>query len=89
MKKEYNESQNEIRRLKRENAAMHKELQICSDLFLNADRNYELKLNERINALINEIVGLKEQLKMTETNLITLSNSKDVTWLDSMLTYCK
>lgn len=40
MKKIYNESEAEIRRLKRENAAMHKELSACSALFLKADQDF-------------------------------------------------
>lgn len=41
MKAEYNKSQQEIRSLKRENAAMHKEMQVCADIFMNADRKYK------------------------------------------------
>lgn len=41
MKFEFDQSQQEIRSLKRENAAMHKELQICSAMFMNADKTYK------------------------------------------------
>lgn len=38
MKKRYTESEYEIRKLKREKAAMHTELQRCMTIFLNADK---------------------------------------------------
>lgn len=41
MKKIYNESEHEIRRLKRENIAMHTELEACSTIFCNADKVYQ------------------------------------------------
>lgn len=41
MKKLYTESEYEIRKLKREQAAMHKELQRCITIFLNADKFYK------------------------------------------------
>lgn len=41
MKVEYGRSQQEIRSLKRENAAMKKELEICAAMFMNADRTYK------------------------------------------------
>lgn len=49
MKMEYNRSEQEIRALKRENAAMHKELQVCSDIFLNADKKYKGSLAEVVH----------------------------------------
>lgn len=41
MKQQFDLSQQEIRALKRENAAMKKELEICSTLFLNADQTFK------------------------------------------------
>lgn len=41
MKKLYTESEYEIRKLKREKAAMHRELQTCMSIFLNADKFYK------------------------------------------------
>lgn len=41
MKKIYNESEHEIRRLKRENISMHTELEACSSIFCNADKVYQ------------------------------------------------
>lgn len=46
MKKIYNESEHEIRRLKRENIAMHTELEACSAIFCNADKVYQGKISE-------------------------------------------
>lgn len=43
MKKIYNESEHEIRRLKRENISMHTELEACSSIFCNADKIYQGK----------------------------------------------
>lgn len=40
MKKELEMSRQEIRKLKRENAAMHKEIEICSHVFLNAEQHH-------------------------------------------------
>lgn len=41
MKKIFNESKFEIHRLKRENIAMHTELQACSTIFCSADKTYQ------------------------------------------------
>jgi len=41
MKKIFNESKYEIRRLKKENSAMHTELQACSTIFCSADKTYQ------------------------------------------------
>jgi len=43
MKKIYNESKFEIHRLKRENIAMHTQLQACSTIFCSADKTYQSK----------------------------------------------
>lgn len=45
MKKTFTESQFEIRRLKRENVAMHKELQACSTIFCSADKTYQSEIS--------------------------------------------
>lgn len=52
MKKIFNESEYEIRRLKRENTAMHTELQACSAIFCNADRTYQSNIYKTLNILI-------------------------------------
>lgn len=41
MTKDYKESQLKIGRLKRENEAMQKELNLCCSTFLNADQTYK------------------------------------------------
>lgn len=89
MKKIFNESQNEIRRLKRENVAMHKELQTCSTIFCNADKAYKEKLNERIMQLLKQNEDLEKKLMFTQQELLTMANDKGVVWLDSMLLFCK
>lgn len=49
MKKEHHDGQLEIRRLKRENAAMHREIKICSEMFLNADKFHKGKIYNLIS----------------------------------------
>uniref|UniRef100_W8C6F4 Protein Spindly n=1 Tax=Ceratitis capitata TaxID=7213 RepID=W8C6F4_CERCA len=89
MKKICHESQSEIRRLKRENVAMHTELKECSSIFCAADRTYQDKLNERIHQLHSQVEVLEKQLNVTQGRLRDLANDKGVGWLDSMLSYCK
>lgn len=40
MKNELEKSQQEIRKLKRENTAMYKEMEVCSHMFLNAEQHH-------------------------------------------------
>ncbi|KAH8413204.1 hypothetical protein KR009_008775 [Drosophila setifemur] len=89
MKKTFTESQFEIRRLKRENVAMHTELQACSTIFCSADKTYQNKLNERIRHLMAANDGLERQLNVSQERLRELASEKSVTWLDSMLDFCK
>ncbi|XP_055919820.1 protein Spindly [Eupeodes corollae] len=89
MKKIFNESQHEIRRLKRENVAMHTELQTCSTIFCSADKVYKEKLNERILQLLKQNEDLEKKLMFTQQELLSLANDKGVVWLDSMLLFCK
>ncbi|XP_014094413.2 protein Spindly [Bactrocera oleae] len=89
MKKICHDSQSEIRRLKRENIAMHTELKECSSIFCAADRTYQDKLNERIRQLLGQVEGLEKQLNVSQNRLRDLANDKGVTWLDSMLSFCK
>ncbi|XP_055837772.1 protein Spindly [Episyrphus balteatus] len=89
MKKIFNESQHEIRRLKRENVAMHTELQTCSTIFCSADKAYKEKLNERILQLLKQNEDLEKKLMFTQQELLSLANDKGVVWLDSMLLFCK
>ncbi|KAH8273645.1 hypothetical protein KR018_006198 [Drosophila ironensis] len=89
MKKTYTESQYEIRRLKRENVAMHNELQACSTIFCSADKTYRNKLNERIRQLMAENDSLERQVNVSQERLRELASEKSVTWLDSMLDFCK
>ncbi|XP_017038524.1 protein Spindly [Drosophila kikkawai] len=89
MKKTYADSQFEIRRLKRENVAMHSELQACSTIFCSADKTYRSKLNERIRYLMATNDSLEKQLKLSQERLRDLAKDKAVNWLDSMLDFCK
>ncbi|XP_073822463.1 spindle apparatus coiled-coil protein 1 spindly [Musca autumnalis] len=89
MKKIYNESEHEIRRLKRENIAMHTELEACSAIFCNADKIYQEKLNERVRSLLSQNEELERKLKWNQERLNDLAKEKGVLWLDSMLSYCK
>ncbi|KAH8378388.1 hypothetical protein KR093_011102 [Drosophila rubida] len=89
MKKIFNESKSEIHRLKRENIAMHTELQACSTIFCSADKTYQNKLNERIRQLLVQNVKLEHNLNVSQERLRDLASQKSVTWLDSMLDFCK
>ncbi|XP_016982848.1 protein Spindly [Drosophila rhopaloa] len=89
MKKTFTDSQFEIRRLKRENVAMHTELQACSTIFCSADKTYQNKLNERIRQLMAANDTLEKQLNLSQERLRQLASEKSVTWLDSMLDFCK
>ncbi|SPP79191.1 protein Spindly [Drosophila guanche] len=89
MKKTYTESEFEIRRLKRENVAMHRELQACSTIFCSADKTYQNKLNERIGQLMRQNETLEQQLSVSQKRLREIASEKNVTWLDSMLDFCK
>ncbi|KAH8324383.1 hypothetical protein KR074_006448 [Drosophila pseudoananassae] len=89
MKRTFQESQFEIRRLKRENVAMHTELQACSTIFCSADKTYQNKLNERIRYLMEANDNLERQLNINQERLRELASEKSVTWLDSMLDFCK
>ncbi|XP_034474198.1 protein Spindly [Drosophila innubila] len=89
MKKIFNESKFEIHRLKRENIAMHTQLQACSTIFCSADKTYQNKLNERIRQLMAQNVKLERDLNVSQERLRELARQKSVTWLDSMLDFCK
>ncbi|KAH8411936.1 hypothetical protein KR222_002908 [Zaprionus bogoriensis] len=89
MKKIFNESKFEIHRLKRENIAMHTELQACSTIFCSADKTYQNKLNERIRQLMLQNAKLERNLNLSQERLRELASQKSVTWLDSMLDFCK
>ncbi|KAH8249087.1 hypothetical protein KR032_005680 [Drosophila birchii] len=89
MKKTYADSQFEIRRLKRENVAMHTELQACSTIFCSADKTYRSKLNERIGYLTAANDSLERQLNLSQERLRDMAKDKAVNWLDSMLDFCK
>ncbi|XP_064541867.1 protein Spindly [Drosophila montana] len=89
MKKIFNESKYEIHRLKRENIAMHTELQACSTIFCSADKTYQNKLNERIRQLMQQNAKLERNLNVSQERLRELASEKSVTWLDSILDFCK
>lgn len=51
--------------------------------------HYLEKLYQRILQLNQQIDLLQSKVKWTEDKLIKMAEEKDVTWLDSMLAYCK
>lgn len=89
MKKEHQDSQLIIRRLKRENADMHMEIKACASKFINADKYHKSKLCERIHVLTQENEELQKKLNLYETRLVSLAENHKIMWLDSMLDYCK
>lgn len=89
MKKKYGESNDEICRLKRENADIHNEIKECVNMFKNADKFYRSKLNEHIGFLKTENTQLSEKLKQTQLEMDHLAKSHGINWLSSMLEYCE
>ncbi|XP_037958279.1 protein Spindly [Teleopsis dalmanni] len=89
MKKIYGESEHEIRRLKRENIAIHTELEACCSIFCKADKTYQEKLNERLGHLNQQNGELEMKYKQSLERLKDLANDKGVVWLGSMLDFCK
>lgn len=89
MKKKYTEREFEIRHLKRENAAMQKEVEICKSIFLSADKNFRSKLNERIAQLVKSNEELEKKMSWTNLKIAELAKDKGIDWLDSMLEFCK
>lgn len=89
MKMKYSHSDDEIVRLKRENADMHDEIKECVSMFKNADKFYRSKLNEHIGFLKTENTRLSEKLKQTELEMDNLAKTHGINWLSSMLEYCE
>lgn len=89
MKKLCEENQLEIRRLKQQNADMHDELKECAKMFRTAEKFQKDKLYAEIGDLHREIEKLNAKIKFTESNLDELARTHQITWLDSMLDYCK
>ncbi|XP_036336236.1 protein Spindly-like, partial [Rhagoletis pomonella] len=93
MKKIFHDSQSEIRRLKRENIAMHTELRECSTIFCAADRTYQSLMSIWLcllyHELLRQIEELEKQLHVTQDRLSDLAADKGVAWIDSMLSFCK
>lgn len=67
MKKTYSESQFEIRRLTRENVAMHTELQACSTIFCSADKTYRSKSESLVPSSYITPCHLPRQAKRTHS----------------------
>lgn len=89
MKKKYSESDDEICRLKRENADIHNEIKECVSMFKNAEKFYRSKLNEHIGFLKTENTRINEKLKQTQLEMDTLAKTHGINWLSSMLEYCE
>lgn len=59
-------------------------------MFCNSnDFSIIAKLNQRIHLLIVDNNLMEEKLRKCEQHLIQTAEEHGVTWLDSMLTYCK
>ncbi|XP_037031351.1 protein Spindly isoform X2 [Bradysia coprophila] len=89
MKNELEKCQQEVRKLKRENTAMYKEMEVCSHIFLNAEQHHTEKLNERITELMKENEAINKKLTFTEECLSEMVKKSDVKWLDPMVALCK
>lgn len=89
MKQKYNESHNEICRLKRENAEMHNEIKECANMFKSADKFHRSKLSEQIGFLKTENNRLAEKLKQVQLEMDSFAKAHGVNWLSSMLEYCE
>ncbi|KAG4070780.1 hypothetical protein HA402_011006 [Bradysia odoriphaga] len=89
MKNELEKCQQEVRKLKRENTAMYKEMEVCSHIFLNAEQHHTEKLNERIAELMKENEAINKKLTFTEECLSEMVKNSDVKWLDPMVALCK
>lgn len=89
MKKKYSESDEEIRRLKRENADIHNEIKECINMFKNADKFYKSKLNEHIGFLKTENTRVNDKLKQTQLEMDSLAKTHGINWLSSMLEFCE
>lgn len=93
MKKIYNESEHEIRRLKRENISMHTELEACSSIFCNADKIYQGKILI-LRFLYNSCISIKQLFvfleKLYERVRYLLNQNEDLerklTWTQERLT---
>lgn len=46
-------------------------------------------LTDHIRSLTQEVTALTTKLRATESRLVQLAREKDVTWLESMLDFCK
>lgn len=89
MKKRYDDSEREIRRLKRENADIHNEVKECGNMFYKAESDSRKLLAKHAGFLSRENERLKEKLAWTEARLEQTAKENNVTWLDSMLEFCR
>lgn len=89
MKKRHEDSDREIRRLKRENADIHKEVKDCGNMFRKAESDSRKLLAKHAGFLSRENERLKEKLAWTEARLEQTARENNVTWLDSMLEFCR
>lgn len=89
MKERYEDGQKEIRRLKRENADIHGEVKNCIKMLRNNQTIKEKSIFEHAAFQNREIERLKEKLAWTESKLLQTAKEHGVTWLDSMMEYCR
>lgn len=89
MKLKYEQSAQEINRMKRENTDILNEIKECVSMFKNADKLHKTRLNEHIGFLKTENNRLNEKLKQTQLEMDSLAKTHGVNWLSSMLEYCE
>lgn len=78
MKTKYEQSANEMNRLKQENADIINEIKECANMFKNADKFQIIKLNEYIGFLNTEKNRLESELKLLQQEM---ENSHGVDWM--------
>lgn len=86
MKKSFNAKEMEIRRLKRENMNIKKEIQSCSNLLARGEQVVIESLTTRVNQLQNDNKNLEKFLAESERKLIDLAEMKNMGWIETMMT---
>lgn len=85
MKKACNGKEMEIRRLKRENMNIKKEIQACSSLLVRGEQIALHAMTSQVSQLQNDNRKLEQLLASTETKLIDLAKDQNFGWIESLL----
>ncbi|GAB0095370.1 Spindly [Sergentomyia squamirostris] len=88
MKTIYQESQQEIKRLKQENSDIAEEFDYIRRMFMHADVTYKDTLQAQIGDLTLERDDLTQKLKWTEEKLNQAAENQGVFYIGDMLKYC-